>query len=1181
MRLKRLELQGFKSFANSVSLEFGSGVTAIVGPNGSGKSNIADAMRWVLGEQSAKSLRGQRMEDIIFAGSDGRKPLGMAQVHLTLDNRSGHLPLDYSEITVSRRLYRSGESEFLINKQNCRLKDIHELFTDTGLGREGCAIIGQGQVDTVLSARSEDRRVLLEETAGIVKYRRRKEEALKKLEDTNVDVLRVTDIYGELLAQLGPLQKEAEKARLYLNLTADLRRVELDCHSLAWRALQAKKEKNEAGCRQAKKDYEAAQAHCLSLEASSAELELRISSLEEKKEEKLGEKARLRDDFNEGLHKIQLYQERQKNNEARSTQLLRLSEEKSLELAKLGKEADSWEQKLAEIEQEIAAKEKEVLKNEALTKELALNLEKTKKRVNQLKDDFFEFMRRLTERRNFQRTFQEREKAYLAQLRAAEENCAELALALKQLESERAALKNEKLAAVDTLKEILQQQKNLAEEISARTAALAEINREKNKLEARFAQLDSRLKTLKELEAGYEGYGQGVRRLMQNRQLAPLILGTVAEIITVPEGLETAFEVALGGALQNVITETEEDAKKLIDWLKSAQAGRVTFLPLANMRQRHFSKANRALLNMPGVLGTGEELLQFQEKFRPAINSLLGLTVITADLDAALALKNRLRGFSRLVARDGSVVFPTGAMTGGSLANRAGLLRRKTEIDKLAAEAADLKQEILQSEKKSSALKKQTALNNECQAELQEKLLAQKLKEQRLSERENQLKEEIARGKKALLAQKEKIEDLEAAFESLGAEQKQAAAVVLELEGEEIQHRGEIQTMEESLAELEDGLLTARDKLSAHRVELAELNGRRENLAAQKKNTAFRKAEVERFMQEAALETTELAENRQFYCRAIADIEKTNAENETARAELREKLTALQSNLAQAKEEQKAARQNLSAANKNQTSKERALYKLEIESEQLAKEEAAFLETLADEKLTLREVTEREVTEKKAALKKQREQLRRKINNLGLVNPRAAHEYDRVKERCEFLEAQLSDLKKARQDLEDVINEMDKLCRTKLLKAFEQVRQEFQRLFARLFQGGRADLVLTDPAAVLTAGIDVLAQPPGKKLQNLLLLSGGERALTAIALLFAIRKVNPTPFCVLDEIDATLDESNLGRFAQLMKEFASDTQFLVITHRQATMEVAHTLYGVTMNEEATSQIVSVALAEEV
>ena len=1178
MRLKRLEIQGFKSFARPVCLDFVPGVTAIVGPNGSGKSNISDALRWVMGEQSAKSLRGYKMEDVIFAGSEGKKPLGMAEVQLTLDNSEGFFPLDYAEVTVTRRVYRSGDSEFFINKQNCRLRDIHDLFTDTGLGREGYAIIGQGQIDAVLSVRSEDRRVLLEETAGIVKYRQRKEQALRKLDDTSVDLLRVTDILHELENQLEPLGEQAKQARLYLDLAERLQTAELDYYHLAWQVLNEKWAESEEMLKNLQDEYDRYKEELGSVETQKVELGAEIQSVEEDIERHQQELIALTEAYNQGIHRIELHQERLRNQDDRSLQLADLIRARDEELELLQSEDGGLEKQIQELVEQIRVQEDVIASSQKGVQDLQLRQREAQSQANELKDNFFDFMRELAERRNFQRGFAEREHNLKAQIVANQKELEALAIRKAENEERRRKLHARQDQLAEELKAHTLRERETQRSLEDAKDALAKEQHQVRLKEGEVAEVKARLKTLQELEQGYEGYGLGVRRIMQNRDLAKLVLGTVADVVTVPAGLETAFEVALGSSLQNLITAGEEDAKTLIAWLKKVQGGRVTILPLDSVGGIEFSNDRNRLLTRPGVLGAALELLTFSKEYRPALASLLGRVVITEDLDTALALKRDLRQFSRIVTRDGSVVFPSGAMTGGSLNSRtSGLLARKGELARLEAEVGALQRQLKMGAQREEELISSIAIFEKELAELRAQGVEARLEGQRTNQAEEQAFRELDMLYASQGELEEKIESIEAILANLASEAELAASQVAEFEQEEKARREQIQVQEQSLDELATAIEERSLEQTQEQVQLAELRGVLENQRILLANLEQKRESARRAKQEAALELDAMVKARLQNEQVIVETQAANEKSSILKMELQVVLEKEKRKRHDLQKEHGRFGAELIQIEKEQLKLERALYKREVEQEQLEREREQILSVLTERSLTLESVLAREVHVKETTLKRNIADLRNQIRDLGPVNPGATQEYERVLERCSFLQTQLEDLNEARQSLQDVIGEMDKLCRTKLRDVFKQVQVEFQSIFSQLFLGGQAELVLTDPESILTTGIDVMARPPGKKLQNLLVLSGGERALTAIALLFAIRRVQPTPFWVLDEIDAALDESNLGRFVELMEDFSKDTQFLVVTHRPRTMEAAHTLYGVTMGDDGFSQIISVAL----
>ena len=785
-------------------------------------------------------------------------------------------------------------------------------------------------------------------------------------------------------------------------------------------------------------------------------------------------------------------------------------------------------------------------------------------------------MRELADQRNFQRSFSERRSSLEEQLSRSAQELAFLQERLIEIDTQLQDVEKRSMELQELSASQEEQERSLQGELSGARAALAELEQRRRRLESAQAGVISRLKTLKELEEGYEGYGQGVRRILQDGRMSKLVLGTVADVIQVPQGLETAFEVALGAGLQNLITVGEEEAKALIAWLQKVQGGRVTILPLDSVRGAEFSPQVKSFFQAPGVLGSALDLLSFSEEYRPALASLLGRVVITEDLETALQLKKRVRQFSRIVTRDGSVVFPTGAITGGSINTRtSGLLTRKGEFARLEKEADDLAGEL--EEQRSGAVYWLRSAKGNSAVKLQQEQVQTKLALQGAAQDRAQVLRERERLEAGCQDLSVRIEELQVLQVNLGSECELAAAQVGELEAEEQRRREQIQAQEAALVHLAGSVESLAHQHTQEQVRLAELKGVLENRRMHAANLEQRISEAQGTAGQAQGDLDQIAADRLQNEQYIKDAGEANAKRRQQQKELQAALDFRKQERHRVQQERAQLGQELIQVQKDQLRRERALYRLETELSQLQSGQEQIREALTERGLSLASIVNREVQKKEAALKRSIEDLRSQIRDLGLVNPTAAEEYERVVERCSFLQDQLADLNEARASLMDVINEMDKLCRTRLREVFDQVRQEFQTLFTWLFQGGSADLVLTDPESILTTGIDVLARPPGKKLQNLLLLSGGERALTAIALLFAIRRVKPVPFWVLDEIDATLDESNLERFSALMQEFSQDTQFLVITHRTRTMENADTLYGVTMGDQGVSQIISVAL----
>jgi len=1181
MRLKRLELVGFKSFANRVALEFGAGITAIVGPNGAGKSNISDAVRWVLGEQSIKSIRGAKLEDVIFAGSSGKKPLGMAEVQLTLDNSDGFLPIDFSEVTITRRVYRSGESEFMINRQPCRLRDIQDLFTDTGLGREGYAIIGQGQVDAILSVNPLDRRFVLEETAGIIKYRQRKEQAQKKLAQTEYDLVRVSDILAELNEQLAPLEVQAKKAREYQQLSAQLDKVVLDKVALKLRDLTDQRQHHSEVLEASNRDAETLSAEYESIDQAISADQEQLSILEHALDRRQQELSELNEQLNQVMQTIGLIDERLANNQINQEQrakakdaYLAENERLQLKLEDINRELALKQNQYGQLEQQLAAADQMLNEQRALLQQKREQLEKDK-------SAFIEFVSELAAARNSGMSFEQQMHQLKQQVQFTVEESRQLEQELDTLSSTQCELS----LRIDQLqrqeKEADQQLMVLNQEWQEIETDLAKTTQAERTCAERLQRTKSRLQALMEFEKEYEGYSHSVRRLMQARHNDFEILGTVADVIRVAPGLETAIEVALGPALQYLITPGETDAKLAIEWLKEHQAGRCTFLPLDNVRGSEFPEDYRRFWEDADCLGPAMELIEFDAKFTPALAALLGRVAVVKDLDAALRLQRRLKSFSRIVTLSGEVVMPNGSLTGGSISQKSsGLLARKNEIFRLEQEQAELEAELSLHVKAKADLETALEHNREQQEQLKALLYQVRLDIQAAEAESSKLANEQKRLSQLLDARRKQVANFQLTMKELEDQAAAAGDTVAAMEQEEGVRRDRIRQLEMAIAALDQELQAAAAGFTDQKVALTS--------AA---------AEVRRIEEQQRVLVSQMRANEA----GIAEVEKAIAELLTQRKQLQQDLAKYQEQQAQLRVEReriisditagKEARSGLQERIKQYGQQMKSLqsrlaridkkiYNHRLELDRIDLELRRIDEDLKERELDRSGLAGREVAVGLEELLAEEISLKNAIRELGLVNLAALQDYETVKERVFFLQTQYEDLIKAKETLYETITEIDATSAERLLDTYRKLRQEFQAMFGQLFKGGQADLELTDPGNILESGLEIVAQPPGKKPQNLLLLSGGERALTAIALLLAIRKVKPTPFVILDEIDASLDEINLKRFAEQMRFLAEATQFLVITHRPSIMEAADRLYGVTMGDDATSQLISVQLSYE-
>ncbi|MBW5444609.1 chromosome segregation protein SMC [Cohnella sp. CFH 77786] len=1181
MYLKRIELAGFKSFADRTELEFTRGITAVVGPNGSGKSNISDGIRWVLGEQSAKSLRGGNMQDVIFAGSDTRKPVGFGEVSLTLDNADKALPLDFSEVTVTRRVHRSGESEYLINKQPCRLKDITELFMDTGIGKEAYSIIGQGRIEEILSTRSEDRRGIFEEASGIVKYKSRKKEAQKKLEDTENNLLRIHDLVSELESQVGPLRKQAEKAETFKALKEQLKNKEIALYvqqiegvHAAWKELNEKlaslrEEETALGTFVSRHDamLEEDRQTLLRLEEELAKLQDELLRCSEETEKSEG--------FGEVLNE-------------RRTNLERNREGLQESLA-------SAEQRYADASAEAEALKAKRTQAEAERAELSVRLASEEEKLaladgseeaeNKLKAELFEVMNAMAQSRNEIRYGEgQREMLERRMARIAEEE-AKWRQQREELEARRAGAEERLAEAARTLSEVRDRFVSEGARSGDLQRKVEEAQANARRWEQKREALVSRHDTIKELQNDYDGFQHGVREVLKASKRGQLhgVHGAVAELVSVPAHLETAIETALGGALQNIVMEDEKTSRAAIAYLKQRQSGRATFLPLDVIRPRHLGDGDRRVLEQAeGFIGVASELVGTEKRYEGIVGNLLGNVLISETLEQANKIASRLQYRYRVVTKDGDVVNPGGSMTGGSLQKKsASLLGRQRQLEELGKEIAEAETAREGAKAEVDDLKKELAQVAQNIEQLREAGERERLNEQqafadrqRLLDEMNQLEEMRA----ALDGEKSAVQ---AEAGGLAAERGEAETRLASLAEEERRIQERIREAEElrrrTLSEKED----LQAALTELKVSIARLE---QDIAAMDEQSSRARAEQSRL----SAERTGLAEALEHNAAEAA----RTAEESTA---LREKLNELRIQRKQLtetieyKRADRAVRLKELEVKEGETKEQRtklkgveeALRQSEIAEGRLDVELDNLLRKLTEEyEIGFELAKERyPVPEDATAAQNEVRDLKRKITMLGDVNLGAIEEFARVSERFDFLSGQKNDLIEAKTKLHGIIREMDEEMSRRFLTTFAEIRKHFVVVFSRLFGGGRADLILTEPGSPLDSGIDIVAQPPGKKLQNLQLMSGGERALTALALLFAILNVKPVPFCVLDEVEAALDEANVARYAQYMREFSETTQFIVVTHRKGTMEEADMLYGVTMEEGGVSKLVSVRLEE--
>lgn len=1179
MYLKRIEMQGFKSFADKTVLEFKPGITTVIGPNGSGKSNISDAIRWVLGEQSMKSLRGAKSEDIIFAGTQARKSLGFAEVSIVIDNNDNKLPIEYSEVTVTRKIYRSGETGYFINKVPCRLKDILELFMDTGIGKDGYSIIGQGKIDEILSNKSEDRRHIFEEAAGIVKYRTRKQESEKKLEQTKLNLLRINDILAEIEANIEPLKLQSDKAKQFLDLREELKSIEVglfiynintykekleqlvkdediitsqkEAEDSKMEALQASKEE----LRQVVDDITAQIENMQNIGFESSNKIEKINSeigiSNERIQNNTANKQRLEAEILEVKSRIEELKEEQRQKLEKKTNLTSNKEKFEKELAEKEAELAELSKKLSAKELEIEGKKQIVQDNIDKKYELAaeintqdVNYENLEKRKKQLKNEI---------------------DSVISELDSTRYGKNEISKGFYDIESKRNIAVEKLEKSVQAKEQNMQKLKQYEDEIS--------------KLTYTQRMKQARHQFLIETEKEKEGYNKTVKSLLvacdKDSSLNKGIHGVLANLISVEKEYETAIEMCLGQALQNVVTSTEQDAKKMIEYLRSNSLGRASFLPIASVQGKKLDK----LTKMDGVIGIASDLVKCKKEYEQIILSLLGRTVVVEDMDTAIALAKKDKYSFRIVTLKGDIISSSGSISGGSVQTKTvNILGRSREIEDLEKELKKLEKQIADktAEKEEYAfsigdsIEETAKLEKELQeieiiyATEKQKMVAVEENITRLENRLAKLKEEVTQTEKQkeenrlLKEQKEteiqtltqQIEELNKVIEEFALNNKDNQKYIDDLNFDITNLKISVTSFDESESSIEE--MVERISQDIKNNEQSIENKNQNILAINEENTKLEQtiteynAQIEQIKQEVTNSGTKVEELKQ---ERIAKNEKlVNTENE-----IQSQFSTLES----LKEQ---------------------IIKLDVKKTKLEQDLQQVVESLWNEyELTPNSTEEYQKPNNVATAQKQVNSLRNKIKDLGSINIDSIEEYKKTKERYDFMSEQRLDLENTASKLRKIIGDMTTTMQNQFKEKFELINKNFNEVFTELFNGGKAELILENEENILECGIDIRVQPPGKKLQNMMLLSGGEKAFTAIALLFAILKINPAPFCILDEIEAALDDVNVYRFAEYLKKFCKQTQFLVITHRKGTMEAGDSVYGVTMEENGISKLLSIKL----
>lgn len=1179
MYLKRIEMQGFKSFADKTVLEFKPGITTVIGPNGSGKSNISDAIRWVLGEQSMKSLRGAKSEDIIFAGTQARKSLGFAEVSIVIDNNDNKLPIEYSEVTVTRKIYRSGETGYFINKVPCRLKDILELFMDTGIGKDGYSIIGQGKIDEILSNKSEDRRHIFEEAAGIVKYRTRKQESEKKLEQTKLNLLRINDILAEIEANIEPLKLQSDKAKQFLDLREELKSIEV---GLFIYNINTYKEKLE----QLVKDEdiitsqkEAEDSKMEALQASKEELRQVVDDITAQIENMQNIGFESSNKIEKINSEIGISNERIQNNNANKQRLeaeilevkSRIEELKEEQKQKLEKKTNLTSNK-EKFEKELAEKEAELAE---LSKKLSakeLEIEGKKQIVQNNIDKKYEFAAEInTQDVNYENLEKHKKQlkneidSVISELDSTRYGKNEISKGFYDIESKRNIAVEKLEKSVQAKEQNMQKLKQYEDEIS--------------KLTYTQRMKQARHQFLIETEKEKEGYNKTVKSLLvacdKDSNLNKGIHGVLANLISVEKEYETAIEMCLGQSLQNIVTSTEQDAKKMIEYLRTNSLGRASFLPIASVQGKKLDK----LTKMDGVIGIASDLVKCKKEYEQIILSLLGRTVVVEDMDTAIALAKKDKYSFRIVTLKGDIISSSGSISGGSVQTKTvNILGRSREIEDLEKELKKLEKQIAdktaEKEEYASSIGDSIEETAKLEKELQEieivyatekqKMVAVEENITRLENRLAKLKEEVTQTEKQkeenrlLKEQKEteiqtltqQIEELNKVIEEFALNNKDNQKYIDDLNFDITNLKISVTSFDESESSIEE--MVERISQDIKNNEQSIENKNQNILAINEENTKLEQtiteynAQIEQIKQEVTNSGTKVEELKQ---ERIAKNEKlVNTENE-----IQSQFSTLES----LKEQ---------------------IIKLDVKKTKLEQDLQQVVESLWNEyELTPNSTEEYQKPNNVATAQKQVNSLRNKIKDLGSINIDSIEEYKKTKERYDFMSEQRLDLENTASKLRKIIGDMTTTMQNQFKEKFELINKNFNEVFTELFNGGKAELILENEENILECGIDIRVQPPGKKLQNMMLLSGGEKAFTAIALLFAILKINPAPFCILDEIEAALDDVNVYRFAEYLKKFCKQTQFLVITHRKGTMEAGDSVYGVTMEENGISKLLSIKL----
>ena len=1182
MYLKSIEIHGFKSFANKIVFQFHNGITGIVGPNGSGKSNVADAVRWVLGEQRIKQLRGASMQDVIFSGTELRKPLGYAYVAITLDNSDHQLAIDYNEVTVARRIYRSGESEYLLNGTPCRLKDVNELFYDTGIGKEGYSIIGQGQIDKILSGKPEERRELFDEAAGIVKFKRRKLAAQKKLEDEQQNLVRVNDILSELEKQIGPLEKQSETAKIYLKKKEELKTLDVNMFLLENQRLQEQLKDAQEKYDIASEDLENTSKQYENIKEEYEKIEGQITLLDEtieKNRSALTDTSMLRGKLEGEINVLKEQIHSARNNEEH---LKQRREAVLNEIAAKNQDKEGILSDKGQIDEQVAEIEKKRDEAKAALTAVQSCIEELNNQIEGGKNAIIGAL-------NARATIKSKLGRYDTMTEQVNIRKAELTSRILRMKSDEAQQEETLKALNDEFEKINEEIRTLNDAVESKEEkltllreTLADKDKKLRDTQVSYHQEKSRLEALSNLTERYEGYGGSVKKVMERKEQEKGIVGVVADIIKVDKKYETAIETALGGNIQNIVTDDEETAKRMIGYLKQTKAGRATFLPLTSITHPQEFK-NPESLKEKGVLGMADELVHVDGKYRNVAKAMLGRIVVVDQVDNAVRIARKFDYGIRMVTLEGELLVPGGAISGGAFKNNSNLLGRRREMEEMEASVKKYLKEVdtlLQEIEDTKAERNKLRLSlEEDKASLQKKFIEQntaRLNVIKAKERKEEASE-------SSLELKNEEREIESQIQEIRLSKEEISRELQDSETLEKQTEGKIKECQVLLDE----------KRSEESENLAGVNALEVEVEKMLQQQGFHQQNVDRINTELERSKSELSEIEEGLLGNTRDIEQKEnnirqieetiqashtSQNDTEK-QLQEDITK--------KEELSAKQKNFfkdrEALSEKMAGLDKEVYRLNAQREKLQDMTESQINYMWDEyEITLSDAAgmRNEELNDLPAMKRDISTLKDQIKKLGDVNVNAIEDYKNLMERYSFLKTQHDDLIEAEKTLEGIITELDTAMRKQFHEKFGEISREFDKVFKEMFGGGKGTLELMEDEDILEAGIRIIAQPPGKKLQNMMQLSGGEKALTAIALLFAIQNLKPSPFCLLDEIEAALDESNVSRFAKYLHKLTRHTQFIVITHRRGTMEQVDRLYGITMQEKGVSTLVSVNLIDK-